>query len=302
MILDSSSKNLQIVVGENYSYTESPIAVCYSQITPTTFVPTNANFYTNSTTPVTLISGPGSGQIQIQYFNLLNLDTIAHSFYVQYVDGASTRNVCVVTLQPGEVLEYNDKIGFKVKNAAGATKVGSVSAIGDGFLPGPYQIPTSNSQEFLMGSTTSYLTYLGKANKVSSSITLNYLIYSAAISVTWAELGIVRTPFKLVGTSITNVVIPAFLLGYANMAAVWTSNGAYNTTITLSTPTAVGDDLWAIFGNQASTPARILSLSVDSLDPGFGYSKTSTRPSTMLPGSLFSYSNSTIANIKGFIH
>lgn len=68
----------------------------------------NASGETNGTTPVNIVLSPASGHNrQCVSITLLNIDSVAHSYLVEFYNGSSAIIIHRVSLQPNEKVEYD---------------------------------------------------------------------------------------------------------------------------------------------------------------------------------------------------
>ena len=109
MILDTTSKTIQIILGEAMTTTEPEYTASFEDISIAagTFVPGATNGSLNGTSIVTVVPAPVSSiQRRVKEISVYNADTVDHNVTVQYYDGANTE-IQVVRLQnPGQTLWY----------------------------------------------------------------------------------------------------------------------------------------------------------------------------------------------------
>ncbi len=281
MILDATTKKLQVVLGEAISSVNCDYVTCYSDITTSAFTPISADGTTNGVTPVDIVAAPASStQREIQSIFVNNVDTITHNVSILYNDNGTTRLMVKVQLLAGEQLFYNSQSGWNCATISGANKVSPAVGLNSQFLVVPAVI-ASNAVQLAIPSTTTVIHYLGTSPKVSSSISVAYKVTQAIAGTTWAEMAIFRATnpqfTSCDGTAAQSVSFE--LLGYLDTSAAWLNAVAQVSTITLSTNTAVGDQLFVGFGNQATTPVLLRIGLADDIGAGLKYS-TTARPST----------------------
>ena len=120
MILDTTSKSIQVVLGAPVTTTQAQIFASYADITPTTFAPASTDVASNNTTPVTVVAAPAaSTQRQVKTLQVYNADTASMTVVVQLLDGATTRVLYKVTLAPGSTLMYTFGTGMRVTDTNG---------------------------------------------------------------------------------------------------------------------------------------------------------------------------------------
>lgn len=136
-------------------------------------------------------------------------------------------------------------------------------------------------------SLTTFALYMGRLQVAATSIRVRYRVTTAAATITWAEIAIAKGAVNVGGNpSLTR-------LGFADVAAVVNSIGLKTTTVTL-TGAAVGDDIWVLVGNQATTAAILRAASAaDDLQVGV-QAAVATRPSTMAAATAFTLEAATV--------
>lgn len=156
-------------------------------------------------------------------------------------------------------------------------------------VPVPARFPLGNIQDTgglstSLVSNSSYAAYMGRADAAYTSISLRVQVNTAAVTITWAEVGIGTSPaITLNGAaSITR-------RGFTNVAASFNSTGDKTVAVAVSGINP-GDHLWALFGSQATTPYQLLECASEATDSGIDQSKAATRISTMASPTTFGIS------------
>jgi len=297
LILDATNKSLEAVLDAAAATTNPDFVTSYADITTTTFVPGAQDGALNGTTPVTIGSSPASStQRQIKTVNIQNRDTIDHTITINYIDGASTRQILKWNLLVGDSLIYTDQRGWIVYNSNGAQRSQSIVISPSGFLPSLFNAANITTVLSLT-SGTSYALWLGTANKVSSSVSVRYRVTTAAATITYAEIGIFKGNVNLGGNpTLTR-------LGYADVSGIVNSTGVFTTNVTLSTPTAIGDNLWAVFGDSAVTTWVVRGGLADDIQSGT-FANISGRPSTITSPTAWTIAGNTdvVPWFKGFVN
>lgn len=122
IILDATTKTLEIVLGGAVATNQLPVQVAYADITTTTFDPKHNDTASNSTTPVTITSAPAaSTQRQIKTINVYNRDTASATVTIQYNNNGTTRILVKIALAVDSTLFYTDTQGWRVISTAGVT-------------------------------------------------------------------------------------------------------------------------------------------------------------------------------------
>lgn len=135
MILDTTTKSLELVLGSVATTANMPVVVDYVDNTSTTFAPGSVDTQSNGATPVTILAAPGSGvQRKVNALTLFNADTAAKVATIRLNNNATLRTIYSVTLQVGDTLGYTDITGWYVQDSSGSRKgtgpTGSTGATG----------------------------------------------------------------------------------------------------------------------------------------------------------------------------
>lgn len=289
MFLVSTSHKLELVLSGAITTNQLHFYVSYSDHTTSSFTPGATSGTSNNTTPVDLVSAPAAAtQRQINYISIYNNDTTSATVTVRNDDGTNERILIKITLQTNETLEYHYENGWMVINN-GVVKNRTITHL----IGRPVSIPHT-CHTGTISATTSIVSgftiamYLGRAPKVFSSCSIQYRVTTGGASVTWAEIAIGKGSLSSLSSGISLDVI-----GYTDVATEITSIATHTTAITISDFVA-GDDLWFMYGNQATTVplfraysyANNLTLSTSQL--------LSVRPSNISPERTFVASTNTL--------
>lgn len=109
MILDNTSKTIQVVLGEAKTTTNPEYTAAYEDINVAggTFVPGASDGSLNGVTLVTVVAAPASStQRRVKELSVYNADTVNHTVTVQYYDGTNTELLVYTTIAPGQTLWY----------------------------------------------------------------------------------------------------------------------------------------------------------------------------------------------------
>jgi hypothetical protein len=112
MILDNTTRKLQVVLGEAHTTNALPVVTAWfdSGIVPSGG-PQLTN--TNGVTAVDIVAAPASGYIrQVNELTVFNADTVSHTVSVRYNDNGTTYIIQKVTLAPGETLNYSKALSW----------------------------------------------------------------------------------------------------------------------------------------------------------------------------------------------
>lgn len=120
MILDTTARSIEILLGGAVTTNELPWVVSYADHTDETFIPATAQGVSNGTTEVTIVSAPAaSTQRQLKYLNIYNADTVTAVVTIQLDDTTVNRIMMKVTLPVGYQLVYTDTTGWTVLDEQG---------------------------------------------------------------------------------------------------------------------------------------------------------------------------------------
>jgi hypothetical protein len=120
IILDATTKKLQIKMGAVATTTQPDFVASYVDITTTTFAPASSNGTLNGSTAVDVVASPAAAtQRQVKFISVVNLDTVQQTITVIFNDNATLRTLAKIILPVGYQLEYNSQ-EFVVKDTNGA--------------------------------------------------------------------------------------------------------------------------------------------------------------------------------------
>jgi hypothetical protein len=121
LILDATTKSLEIDLAGAVSANELPVTAHYTDITTTLYTPGSNDTQTNGSTAVTIVAAPAaSTQRHVESISVYNADTAAATVTIQLNNNSTLRIITKVTLQPGEQLFYEDGMGWQIIDANGA--------------------------------------------------------------------------------------------------------------------------------------------------------------------------------------
>ncbi len=279
MILPSSATSLRVVtttaaaVGVVVAYDD-----LYDQTTHGLTRPGVAVASIASATTTTVVSGSADARARrLRDVIVTNADaSLSDGVTIGYHDGSTLFTLWKGTLAPGESVRVADD-GVVVFNSSGVPKAAPVSGVPQSsVLVSPLFATANLSGTRSITSTNTYAVYLGRAPRALTSLSLRYRVTTGAATITWAELAIAKGAVNIGGGPTLTVV------GYADVSGVVTGTGQFTTAVNVSAGQTIneGDDVWALYGNNASTVTVLRAQSIaDDLQAGvFAY--LSTRPST----------------------
>lgn len=121
LILDTTTKSLEVKLAGAVSANELPVTAHYTDITTTLYTPGSNDTQTNGATAVTIVAAPGaSTQRHVESISVYNADTAAATVTIQLNNNSTLRIITKVTLQAGEQLFYEDGMGWQIIDANGA--------------------------------------------------------------------------------------------------------------------------------------------------------------------------------------
>lgn len=120
IILDTTTKTLEVDLAGAVSTSQLPVVVSYVDVTTTAYAPIAADTATNSTTAVTIVAAPAaSTQRQVKLLTVYNADTASATVTIQLNNNGTLRILVAVALAVGSTLVYTDGEGWRVLTSAG---------------------------------------------------------------------------------------------------------------------------------------------------------------------------------------
>jgi hypothetical protein len=123
IILDATTKSLQIKLGAAKTTNDLPFSTSYIDTTGSSTTPGEQDGTSNGTTAVTVVGSPASAtQRLVKSINIQNADTVASTVTVIYNNNSTLRNVFIATLAVGDQLIYEDGHGWSCLDSNGNLK------------------------------------------------------------------------------------------------------------------------------------------------------------------------------------
>lgn len=121
MILDTTTRKLQILLGAAVAANQLPVTVDYVQFTSTTTTPALQLSTTNNTTAVDILPAPASStQRKVNFISIVNKDTDFVNVTVRLDDNGTTYNyVSSMVLAPNCTLQFTDTRGWSIIDSNG---------------------------------------------------------------------------------------------------------------------------------------------------------------------------------------
>jgi hypothetical protein len=131
MILDSTLKSLQVLLGEPISTANCDVTASFGDYAGALFTPGASDTITNGTTVVTAVAAPGASiQRLVNELRVFNNDTIAHDITLELNNNGTIRVVEAGTFAPGESLVYTPAAGaVSGSSSVPEWNAGSVTAV-----------------------------------------------------------------------------------------------------------------------------------------------------------------------------
>lgn len=113
MILDATTKKIQVLLAATVATTQLPIVTNWVDMTALLTTPGSTTNASNNTTAVDVIAAPAaSTQRLVQSISIYNVDTANATVTVQYNDNATIRIIVKIILLPGQSLCYSAQNGW----------------------------------------------------------------------------------------------------------------------------------------------------------------------------------------------
>jgi hypothetical protein len=289
LILDATTKSIEIILSAAVATNQLPVVSSYVDTTSSASTPGANTTASNNTTGVTIVAAPAaSTQRLVKAIQIYNADTTQASITVRYNDNSTLRTLWTGSIDIGDTLQYMSGMGFRVFDFKGNLK--TVDTI---LVPAPQIMKSvgfdSANLTALTTSTsnTTYAQYLGKIERPYTQMTLRYRVTTAVATITWAEVAIATGTFTIAGgATLTR-------RGYTDVSGINNSTGQKSVAVTISGVKA-GDDVWALYGAQATTMHVHRGGLADDLQCGHYQELAATRPSTMGAATAFGVSGATL--------
>ena len=124
IILTQTTDKIQVKLSGAVSTNQLHCYSVFRDTTTTGITPSRNVVLTNDTTSVDLVGSPSSStQRNVEYLNVYNADTSSATVTFLFNDNGTTYEINVATLLPGEKVEYQSGIGFKVLDCFGSNKI-----------------------------------------------------------------------------------------------------------------------------------------------------------------------------------
>jgi hypothetical protein len=132
MILDTTTRKLQIVLTGAKTTLDMPVVVDWVDNTTTTFTPGVTPTTTNGVSLVDILAAPAAAtQRKVNGLTIVNLDTAVKTVQVFLNDNGTSYQIQSQVLQIGDILCYTDAHGWYTKDSSGSIKgVGPTGATG----------------------------------------------------------------------------------------------------------------------------------------------------------------------------
>jgi hypothetical protein len=122
IVLTETTDNLQVVLGGSVASNQLQCFASWRDRTSSTFIAGRTVVNTNNTTDVNIIPAPSTGQRIVDFFTIFNRDTVNATVTVKLDANGTEYILYKVTLAAGEILTYQEGVGFIVFANSGAVK------------------------------------------------------------------------------------------------------------------------------------------------------------------------------------
>lgn len=283
MILDKTTDVLQILLDSAITTRQLNFYSSYGDISSTGLTPSKIFGSTNSTTPVTLMPTPNSGeQNQLKHCVIYNCDSVSNKVTIQISGSSYVRKLLSSTLLVGDYIQYTPTVGWQIytyngvlKNYGLAQNPSHIEA-----LPHTSYVTLTTGGNYISG--TNYACYLGTADRTYNQITVMYNVSVAlGATISWAELAIYKG-YPTIGSNTLTLI----RCGYKDCNASTGQSGFAATGVKRSiinvTDIYPGDNIWAVISTSTTGTNLGLNYSTTRDHIGSGILRTVTgslRPS-----------------------
>lgn len=123
MILDTTTKSLELILGAAAATNAMPVVVDYVDMTTTTTLSGSSDTQSNGTTVVTILAAPAaSTQRKVNSISVYNADTVSSTVTIRLNNNTTLRNLISVTLQVGDTIGFTDVNGWYLLDSNGNLK------------------------------------------------------------------------------------------------------------------------------------------------------------------------------------
>lgn len=128
MILDATTKSLELVLGSAVAANQLKITADWVDMTTTATTGGNTTSSSNDTTGVTIAAAPAASTVRKVYaVNIYNADTATAAVTVRENDNSTLYTKVVISVPSGSTLQYTDTDGWSVVNGSGSSGLAGVN-------------------------------------------------------------------------------------------------------------------------------------------------------------------------------
>ena len=241
MILDTTSKVIQVVMAEAKTTTDCDITSAWADQTTTAFTPGSTLITTNGTSIVTAVAAPASStQRNVSEIRIHNNDTVTHNITIQIYDGTNTR-----ILQKVQVLAGADTFYPPVTSGTGGTAAGDLS----GTYPSP-TVAKVDGVSYPASPATNTFPLVTSSNTVTYTATSQIPGSTTDDSASAGNIGEYITSTVLVGAAVSLPTGTA-----ANVTSLSLTAGDWDVDGNIGTSPATGTTETACVGWTSTTSA-----------------------------------------------
>lgn len=132
MILNATTKTVEIILGEATVTNDMDVTVAYADITPSAYTDGASDGASNGVTAATIVAAPAaSTQRRVKDLIIYNNDTVAHAVTVRLNNNGTYRVLWIGTVSIGQLLIYSN--GSWTTNNTAAILSSAIEFVIDGF-------------------------------------------------------------------------------------------------------------------------------------------------------------------------
>jgi len=154
MLLDSTSKSLEIILAGAITTSQLNVSAEYVDMTASATTPGTQLANSNSTTAVAIVSSPSaSTQRRILGVQIYNADTVSATVTVRINNSGTFYPAVKIAVPSGYTLQYTDTAGWSLLSAAGSLQMGVAGPTGATGPTGPTGATGPNGATGATGAT-----------------------------------------------------------------------------------------------------------------------------------------------------
>jgi hypothetical protein len=278
IILTNTTDKLQVKQGTGFATAYVKAFASYRETTATDITPKRGTLNILTSYSDLVGSPTASTQRIIDYISIYNNDTINQTITIVFNDNATLYELFVTTLAPGEKIEYQEGLGFKVMTNAGSVKTSvnqgnnTISSSMSAVVLGTDVINTNAIANQIADITG--LSFTAGANK---TYYFKFIInYTCAVTTTGSRF------------SISGPASPLSLCFTSEYSLTTTTTTRNATVVTYDLPAAANASSAQLIGNNAIIEGIITTITGGDIIARFA-SEVAGSPITAKAGSIVYY-------------